>query len=50
MNEINKNYSKTWKDIKHINENGINFGMKENLCLFCNMQNGRILKKLLRKQ
>ncbi len=28
----------------------LNFGILENLCLFCNMRNGKILKRLLIKQ
>lgn len=44
MKEIDKN-NKSFEDIKHINEYGVNFGMQENLCLFYNIQIGRILKK-----
>ena len=31
MNKVDKNYNnKTFEDIKHIDENGLNFGMQEN--------------------
>ena len=45
VNEIDKNYNKTFEDIKHIDENGIEFWYARDLCLFYNILIGKTLKK-----
>lgn len=48
MNKLERNFNnsnETFEEIKHIDENGVEFWYARNLCLFYNIQIGRILKR-----
>ena len=49
MNEINKNYSKTFEDIKHIDENGIEFWYARELQLVLDYKEWRKFEGVVQK-
>ena len=49
MNEINTNYSKTFEDIKHIDENGIEFWYARELMPVLQYTNWQNFEKIVNK-
>ena len=49
MNEIGKNYNKTFEDIKHIDENGIEFWYARELMPILQYSNWQNFKKIIDK-
>ena len=49
MNEIDKNYNKTFEDIKHIDENGIEFWYDRELMSILQYSNWQNFEKIIDK-